>query len=84
MVEVIMPTYEVRIKVVHYYNIDVVASDEELAAEIAVDNFSAMTSENHQYCLEDTPDIDVTTVAKLERYELPYDEDARHERMLNN
>jgi hypothetical protein len=43
-----------------------------------------MTSENHQYCLEDTPDIDVTTVAKLERYELPYDEDARHERMLNN
>jgi len=79
-----MATYEVRIKVVSYYNFEAVASDEELAAEIAIDDFYAIKKENRQYHLEDAPDIDVVSVAKLERYELSYDEDARHERMLNN
>jgi hypothetical protein len=78
-----MATYEVRIKIISYYNIEVVASDEELATEIAIDDFYAIKKEDRQYHLEDVPDVDVVSVAKLERYELPYDEDARHERMLN-
>ena len=74
-----MPTYEVRLKLVSYYDTEVYAADEELAQEEALEELYRLKAEDRRYCIQDG-DIDVQSVAKVSRYCLPYDEDARHER----
>ena len=78
-----MPTYEVRIKVITYYTTEVIGDDDELAAENALEEFYRLTPEDRRCCYEDG-DTEVESISKVDRYNLPYDEDARHERMLNN